>query len=197
VKAHVATLRRLGACSDAVEYAKGHETLQAAWDACPRADWMLWLMGKAAGGPRSQSRRRLVLVACACAREALPLVRKGEGRPLAAIELAERWARGERGISISDLRAAADAAYAAYAYAAAAAARAAYAATAAAAATAAYAAAAYAAAAYAAAAAAAAYAAAAAAAAATYARAQMRARCADIVRQHQPKAPRVPARKKP
>ena len=36
-------LRALGACSEAVAWAKPYATLQAAWDECQRPDWMLWL----------------------------------------------------------------------------------------------------------------------------------------------------------
>ena len=36
-------LCRLGACPEAVEWAKPYATLQQAWDACERPDWMLWL----------------------------------------------------------------------------------------------------------------------------------------------------------
>ena len=37
-------LRSLGACDVAVAWAKDYATLQAAWNACPRGDWMLWLL---------------------------------------------------------------------------------------------------------------------------------------------------------
>jgi hypothetical protein len=228
----------LGACHDAVEWARGYDTPEAAWAACERGDWMLWICGKLAGPPWSDSRKPLVLACCECARLTLPYVHVGEDRPRSAIETAERWARGE--VAQEEVRAATSAAYAAAtsaAYAAAAAsayaayaasayaasAADAYAADAAAAASADSAAAAYAAA-YAAAASAAAYAAAdAAAAAAAYAAADaatyaaayaaaaaaaaysaadataartttLRA-CADIVRQHYPKPPKIKAGK--
>ena len=107
-------LSRLHACAEAREWAKGYQDIAAAWAACPRADWMLWLAAKAIGKPGSDAHRRLVLAACACARHALPHVKAGEARPLAAIEIAERWARREEGVTIDHVRAAAsDAAYAA------------------------------------------------------------------------------------
>ena len=57
-----------------------------------------------------------MLVACECARLALPYVPKGEKRPLKAIEVAEAWVRGEVTIEeVRDVADAADAAYAAYA----------------------------------------------------------------------------------
>ena len=76
---------------------------------------MLWLLGRLSGKPESESRKKLVLAACQCARLALPYVKKGEARPLKAIETAEAWARGEAGITLGDVRKAAAAAYAAYA----------------------------------------------------------------------------------
>ena len=87
----VVGLRKLGACPAAVEWARGFPTLQAAWDACGRADWMLWLCERVDGEIRPATR----LAACACARTALRCVPAGEDRPLRAIETAERFARGE------------------------------------------------------------------------------------------------------
>ncbi len=155
----IVPLKKLRPCSDAVEWAKTFGALDDAWKACERGDWMLWLLGKQAGPPESDSRKKLVLTACACARLALPHVKKGDRRSLKAIETAEAWARGDTGVTLQMVRdaAAADAyaaAYAAAAYAAA------YAAT-----YAAYAA----------------YAAADAAA-----RKSILAKCADIVREHYP-----------
>ena len=127
-------LSRTKACAEAREWAKGYPDLATAWAACPRADWMLWLAAKAIGEPGSDAHRQLVLAACACARHALPHVKPGEGRPLAAIEIAERWARREEGVKLDQVRTAAAAAdaYAAAAAAAAYDAAAAYAAAAAA-----------------------------------------------------------------
>jgi len=162
-------LTRLGACSDAVAWARTQPDAETAWDTCDRGDWMLWLAGRLAGEPGSDARRPLVLAACECARLALPYVKEGELRPMRAIEAAEDWARGGA-TTLAQVRSAAEADYAAYtvaAYAAASAASAAYVA-AAAAADAAYAA----------------YVAAAAAARSSTLNA-----CADIVRKHYPHPP--------
>ncbi len=154
-------LTRLNACPEAVEWAKTQPDLATAWKNCERGDWMLWLAGKWVGKPESKSRKRLVLAACACARLALPHVRSGEGRPLATIETAERWATGKEGVTLSQVHAyAADAADAAAA--------AAYAAYAAYVADAAADAAAY---------------------AAYVARTTTLKQCADLVREHHPKPP--------
>jgi hypothetical protein len=181
-------LEKLNACSSALRWVSEQKNQQQAWDDCKRGDWMLWLLGRLSGEPESNKRQKLVLTACECARLSLHLVEDGEDRPRIAIETAEKWTRGKATIDEVG-KAAADAAYA---YAAdddaAAAAAAAYAAYAAAAAAAAYAAAA--------AAAADAYAAAAAvadayAAAAAVMRTTTLQQCADIVRKHYPKVPRL------
>jgi hypothetical protein len=182
-KKYIRQLRKLGACQEAINWFSEQTTPTAAWKSCQRGDWLLWFVGKTSGKPGSESRRKLVICVCECARLSLKHIPVGEDRPRIAIETAERYARREKGFTIDMVREAGDAAHAADAAAAAAAAYAAYAAHAAAhAAYAAYAAAssAYAAAYAAAAAAAAAYAAAAAA------RADIFGQCANIVRKHYP-----------
>ena len=124
-------LVRLRACSDAVEWARDYNTLDGAWRACVRGDWMLWLAGRMAGPPGDDSRRPLVLAACACARIALPkweARHPADNRPRAAIETAEAWAHGgDDAPTMADVRTSAaaaaygatygatDAAYATYA----------------------------------------------------------------------------------
>ena len=48
---HVKMLRAIGACEEAVEYARGYVTLQAAWDTCPRSDWLVWLLDELCAWP--------------------------------------------------------------------------------------------------------------------------------------------------
>ena len=114
-------LVRLGACREALEFARKFPDAQSAWDACERGDWMLWWYGRVAGPPGDDSRRPLVLAACACVR-LRPKNTSGRVRDQAqqTIETAERWARGGKGApSLDEVFAAADAAYgAAAAYAA-------------------------------------------------------------------------------
>ena len=176
-------LIKLRACSSAVKYAKQYKSSRKAWDDCDRGEWMLWYLGKLAGKPESKSRKKLVLCASKCARLSLKYVSRGEKRPLRAIETAEGWAFNKGGVTLGDVRAAADAAYAASA------ANTAYAAASAAASAASAAASA----AYAASAADAAYAAASAAASAAYAAsaadAKTQNKCAKIVREFYPKPP--------
>jgi len=109
-------LEAVGACTDAVEWARTQDDFASAWAKCVRGDWMMWIAAKCAGKRGSKAHRSVVLASCACARLSLPHVRAGENRPLKTIDLAERWANGDDSISIADLRYAADAADAAAAY---------------------------------------------------------------------------------
>ena len=103
-------LRSLHPCADALNWASDYSSLEAAWAACRRGDWMLWYIGHRVGHlpPDSPQRRALVLAAGGCARLALRYVPPGELRPLRAIEAAESWGRGEA-ITLTDVRVAADA----------------------------------------------------------------------------------------
>jgi leucyl aminopeptidase (aminopeptidase T) len=79
---------------------------------CPSRQWLTWL-ASALMRRGHLDRRVIVLCACASARTALKYVPTGELRPLRAIETAEAWCRGEA--TIDDVRAARNAADAAYA----------------------------------------------------------------------------------
>jgi len=110
----VRVLRSLRACEESVKWAAElleGTTLQQAWDLCPRADWLLWLLARTGA-----ERKLLTLAACACARTALPFVAASEDRPRIAIEWTESWARGEA--SMGEVRAASDTAATCTAYAA-------------------------------------------------------------------------------
>ena len=74
---------------------------------------MLWLLGEQSGKPETKSRKKLVLTACKCARLSLKHVPKYEKRPLMAIQTAEKYAKGVKGITLQDVRADACAAAAA------------------------------------------------------------------------------------
>ena len=159
----------LNACGEAVRWGRKQKSPATAWCDCKRGDWMIWLIGKTTQSePYSEERKPLVRVACECARLAWRWMPQASRD---ALETAERWTRGEA--TAEDCRKARAAVYADDA--------AVYADDAAyAAADAAYAAAA------------AAYAADDAAAAAAYGADDARAECADIVRRHYPKPPRLP-----
>ena len=85
-------LVEIGACAEAVAWARTQKSLAIAWEHCERADWMLWLLGHTLE-PTVSEHRRLTLVACGCARKVLHLIPAGEDRPRLAIEAAEKWAR--------------------------------------------------------------------------------------------------------
>ena len=115
----LARLRALDACSDAQAWVASlppETTEEAAWSACERADWLLWVAARL-----GVDRPLVVLAVCACARTALPVWERQypeDRRPHTAIETAEAWARGEA--SLEQVQAAsADAASAAHAAAAA------------------------------------------------------------------------------
>jgi hypothetical protein len=114
---HWSTHLPRGACGDAIAWCQTQPSYEQAWDACERADWLLWLASWLC------DRKLVVLAACGCARTALKYVPEGEVRPRVAIETAEAWCRGEATIEqvriAADAAAAADAASAAYADAAA------------------------------------------------------------------------------
>jgi len=98
-----ARLRKMCACSRAIKWTRQFKSAQAAWDASERPDWMLWYAAKVCGPQGSASHRKLVLVACACARTGLRFVAKGEKRPETAIVLAERWANHDPMVSMADV----------------------------------------------------------------------------------------------
>ncbi len=115
------TLKQMSACEEALDWLGGFDSPEEAWQVCKRGDWMLWLLGKLSGPPGSESRKKLGLVCCQCARLSLPYVAGVEIRPLRAIEVAEAWASGEADVSLDDVSNAAkaadyadDATYAAY-----------------------------------------------------------------------------------
>lgn len=88
------------ACKPALEWLLTQPDLAIAWDACDRADWMLWLAARVCPRPV------IVLAACDCAETSL-LYLKDEGLRAAqqALETTRRWARGEA--TIEEVRSAA------------------------------------------------------------------------------------------
>ena len=56
-------LRRLHACDEAIEWCHFWR-LNAAWAACERADWLLWLLGTMAGTAGWPSHAEVTLIAC-------------------------------------------------------------------------------------------------------------------------------------
>src|SRR3990167_9347087 len=102
MKDHIKLLEKLSACNEAVTYADQFNTLNEAWQVCGRGDWMLWLAGQLSGKPESESRKRLILVVCQCAR--LSLEYTTDPQPLKTIEIVEAWAKGDPTITFNDVR---------------------------------------------------------------------------------------------
>jgi hypothetical protein len=94
---HIQILKELEACEEAVEWARGYDSVEHAWNECKRSDWMLWLDCNM-DLFNDQQRR---LMACRFVRET-PI---GEGKTVLdlltdersrnAVIVAERFANGE------------------------------------------------------------------------------------------------------
>ena len=99
----------LGPCQEAVAFAGAvHFDAVAAWKACGRGDWLIWLLRRTGQLDKPTS----VKIAVTCARHVLKLYevkRPTDKRPRAAIAAAVRWLRQPT----ESNRAAAAAAYAA------------------------------------------------------------------------------------
>ncbi len=121
-KIWIEKLKKSDACREGVAWASEQESAQAAWDACERGDWMLWAWGRNCGKQGSKIHRRLVLCAVECARTSLKYIEDKEVKKLVkkSLKATERWARGEEGVTLEDVRNAAwhTAACAAWAWAA-------------------------------------------------------------------------------
>lgn len=94
---HLDMLKRLGACSDAIEYCATHPDLRQAWKACGRGDWLLWLLVRL-------DRRRGIgvtveVVRATCAHLAPDEVTTDVLNPLAA------WAAGDDSVDVKAVQA--------------------------------------------------------------------------------------------
>lgn len=100
-------LRSLSACDPALTWlAAGHyPTFADAWNACPKHDWLLWVIG------HTMSHRKIVALACDLAEPSLAYT--SDPRPAACIAVVRRWVRGEA--TLEEVRAARAAALTTYA----------------------------------------------------------------------------------
>ena len=89
---HVDYLESLNACEEAVDYAKGFATLQSAWDACARGDWMLWLIGRTIDLSDESALRTFTLAKARCAKLAYHLMKDERSRN--AVKVAEQFGLG-------------------------------------------------------------------------------------------------------
>ena len=104
-------LENLDACTNSIKWAGARRTSKAAWLACSRADWLLWLAARI-----GIDKNLIILAACDCATSVLHFVPENEERPRKAIETTRAFVAGKT--TIEELRAAhaaadaaADAAY--------------------------------------------------------------------------------------
>lgn len=95
---YIRQIENLSACRESIAWLReqNHPSLEAAWAACQRGDWMLWLLAETVGPAGDPARVPLVLAACDCVELTLPLI-PAEGRhaPLQALDTARAWTRGE------------------------------------------------------------------------------------------------------
>ncbi len=105
----VEKLVRMHACKPAIEWLEkeGFKTLDDAWQVCEDGSWMLWLEGNLSGKPGSEKRKKLVLASCECGRLSLPYAGSSKDLIQNTYETAEKWAKGEGGVTLDDVRAAA------------------------------------------------------------------------------------------
>jgi hypothetical protein len=103
-----ALLVKLGACSEARDWARG-KTLREVWKTCKRGDWMLWLAARYGDVPL----KTMVAIACDEAEPAMAYVPAGETRPQECLAMTRRWLKDEA--TIEEVKAAGGAAWAAWA----------------------------------------------------------------------------------
>jgi hypothetical protein len=101
-----ALLVKLGACSEARDWARG-KTLREVWKTCKRGDWMLWLAARYGDVPL----KTMVAIACDEAEPAMAYVPAGETRPQECLAMTRRWLKDEA--TIEEVKAAGGAAWAA------------------------------------------------------------------------------------
>ncbi len=111
-KTWIEKLKKQEACDESIAWAKEYPTAQAAWDACERGDWMLWAWDRNCGNSGSESHRMLVLCAVECVKTSLKYVKNKDVKKLIkkSLDTTERWAKGEEGVTLDDVKNAANAA---------------------------------------------------------------------------------------
>ncbi len=99
-------LRKQDACVEGISWASEQESPQAAWDACERGDWMLWAWGRNCGNSGSESHRKLVLCCVKCEKTGVKYVKDKEVKKLVkkSLKTTERWAKGEKGVTLEDVK---------------------------------------------------------------------------------------------
>jgi hypothetical protein len=87
-----------GACSEGAKFALCHKTMAQVWRACPHVDWLVWILN-AIDAPQDEKACRLYMVWCArntpLADGRTTSALLTDPRSLAALDVAERFARGD------------------------------------------------------------------------------------------------------
>jgi hypothetical protein len=68
----IGRLRKLGACSESIEWASTYTNQQKAYKECPYGKYLLWLAARFSGKRGSQKHRNLILCIVDCAKLILP-----------------------------------------------------------------------------------------------------------------------------
>ncbi len=117
-------LRKQDACWEAIDWASDYKTPQAAWNACEDAEWMLWAWDRNCGKIGSKSHKKMILCCVEIAKNSVKYIKNKEVKMLVkkSLKTTERWASGEKSVTLEDVKNAAYAArypnaagYAAYA----------------------------------------------------------------------------------
>ena len=102
----------LDACSEAVVWARGYRSLTAAWNACERGDWMIWLLTRdLSDDPTTPERRKLAGLCAKFSRRALKHAGEYRAQIEPTIKLVERWARNDPRVTLEMLNTAREAAW--------------------------------------------------------------------------------------
>jgi hypothetical protein len=99
-------LEKLNACQAGIDFVSKYDSFEAAWNACERGDWMLWLAAKL-----NVPTKTLTLAKGLCVNTVRSLMK--DERSIAAVDAAIAFGHGK--ISAEKLKAAADTAAAVYA----------------------------------------------------------------------------------
>lgn len=95
-KSTIHKLQELHACSEAIAWAKTYPNLQAAWDACERCDWMIWLINSLSGDKCGRKRKDLVLLLCKGTAGMLPYIGKNKKKLVRGnLRAIRQWARSD------------------------------------------------------------------------------------------------------
>ena len=92
INEYISNIKKFNACGEAIKDALNYKTSQELWDDYERGDWMLWLIGKTRSDTED-GLRKLTGVKVKCARLVQHLMK--DKRSLAALDIAERFSKGE------------------------------------------------------------------------------------------------------